>query len=78
MKDGQLDVFIGRSPEELNLPERIRLAGKWIALELYTPQTLPFRIIEAIGDSPADCIHILRTRGLDPRRFEYFPLNYPL
>jgi hypothetical protein len=78
MKAGGLEVFIGRSPDALSLPERIRAAGKWIALELYTPQTLPFRIIEAIGDSPAECIRVLKDRGLDPRRFEFILLQRPL
>lgn len=73
-----MDQFIGRSPEGLSLKERIALAGKWVALELYTPRTLPMRLIEAIGDSPADCFRMLRGRGLDPQRFELIPLKPPI
>ena len=68
---------IGRAPEELTLEERHRLTGKYIALELYTPATAPFRRIEAIGDSVADCIGMLRKRGLDPENFEYSRLAPP-
>jgi len=46
-----------------------------MAFELYTPKTLPTRLIEAIGDSPADCIRMLRARGRDPRQFEFTPLK---
>jgi len=42
---------IGRSPDRLSLDERIRLAGKYTALELYTPEGAQLRRIEAIGDS---------------------------
>lgn len=68
---------IGRSPEALTLPERIALAGKYIALEIYTPEKLPLRRIEAIGDSLADCLQILRERGLDARQFEFTRLSRP-
>lgn len=68
---------IGRSPERLTLKERLSLAGKFIALEIYTPQNLALRRIEAIGDSPADCIRTLRTRGLDPTAFELSRLPAP-
>jgi hypothetical protein len=68
---------VGRNPDRLTLQERTALAGKIIALEIYTPDTLPFRRIEAIGDSLEDCIRMLRERGLDPRRFEYSPLEPP-
>jgi hypothetical protein len=62
---------IGRAPERLSLAERARLAGKYIALEIYTPETLPLRRIEAIGDSLAECVRMLKARGFDPRRFEF-------
>jgi hypothetical protein len=68
---------VGRNPDRLTLQERTALAGKIIALEIYTPDTFPFRRIEAIGDSLEDCIRMLRERGLDPRRFEYSPLEPP-
>jgi hypothetical protein len=64
------EQFIGRSPDALALRERLALAGKWLAFELYSPRTLPLRLIQAIGDSPAACLRMLRDRGLDPRRFE--------
>ena len=63
--------LIGREPERLSLPENTALSGKWIALEVYTPQTLPLRRIDAVGDSVADCAAQLRSRGLDPENFEF-------
>jgi hypothetical protein len=71
------DKAIGRSPEELSLDERLHLIGKYIAMEIYSPATLPFRRIEAIGDSVADCIRMLRSRGLDPENFEYSRMAPP-
>jgi len=47
------------------------LAGKWIALELYTPETLPLKVIDAIGDSAAECIRQLEARGQNPRGYEF-------
>jgi hypothetical protein len=70
-----LERFLGRSPDSLTLAERTQLAGKWIALEVYTPKTLPLRKIEAIGDSAADCIRSLRARGLDVTQYEFLPLK---
>jgi len=66
---------IGRSPDRLNLDERAALLGKYIALEIYTPDTLPLRRIEAIGDSLAECVSMLRSRGLDPTQFEFSILH---
>jgi hypothetical protein len=68
---------IGRSPERLTLEERVALTGKVIALELYSPETLPLQVIEAIGDSVDDCVRQLAARGLDPQRFEFIPLKPP-
>jgi hypothetical protein len=68
---------IGRSPDRLTLSERSALAGKFVAFELYTPETLPFRRIEAIGDSVEDCVRTLNSRGLDPRKFEFTRLTPP-
>jgi len=68
---------IGRNPDRLNLEERIAMAGKYIALEIYSPETLPLRRIEAIGDSVADCVRMLKTRGLDPMGFEFSRLPPP-
>jgi len=68
---------IGRAPDRLPLEDRIRLAGKFIALEIYSPETLPLVQIEAIGDSLADCIRMLKGRGLDPANFEFRLLPRP-
>jgi hypothetical protein len=68
---------IGRSPESLRLEERLALAGKRIALEIYTPRTLPLRRIEAIGDSLGECLRMLKERGLDPKQFEFTVLTQP-
>ncbi|HVN04009.1 MAG TPA: hypothetical protein VMT86_06295 [Bryobacteraceae bacterium] len=68
---------IGRSPERLSLEERHALAGKCIALEIYTPDALPLRRIEAIGDNFAECIRQLTARGLDPLNFEFSRLAPP-
>jgi hypothetical protein len=62
---------IGRAPDQLTIAERAELTGKYVALEIYTPDTLPLRRIEAIGDSIEECIRILKSRGLDPLRFQY-------
>lgn len=68
---------IGRSPDRLTLDERISLAGKYIALEIYTPENLAYRRIEAIGDSLADCAAMLKSRGLNPAEFEFTRLAPP-
>ena len=62
---------IGRSPDRLSLAERRALTGKYIALEIYTPEDLPLRRIEAIGGSVQECARQLVDRGLDPVRFEF-------
>jgi len=66
---------LGRSPEGLTLEERALLLGKYIALEIYSPDTLPLRRIEAIGDNLADCVRMLKSRGLDPTNFEFTQLH---
>lgn len=71
MRRSYAEGAIGRSPEQLSLAERVALAGKTIALEIYTPKELPLRRIEAIGDGIDVCIQALRSRGLDPRKFEF-------
>jgi hypothetical protein len=68
---------IGRSPDRLSLEERLALTGKYIALEIYTPEDLPLRRIEAIGDSVQECMRQLAGRGLDPIRFEFSRLAPP-
>jgi hypothetical protein len=74
---GNADRAIGRGPEQLSLRERLELAGKFIALEVYTPEALPLRRIEAIGDSIEECARMLGSRGLDPRKFEFVRLPAP-
>ncbi|MBK9168220.1 MAG: hypothetical protein IPM24_12240 [Bryobacterales bacterium] len=68
---------IGRAPDALSLTERLELTGRTVALEIYTPETLPLRRIEAIGDSAEECTRQLRERGLDPLRFEFVILRSP-
>jgi hypothetical protein len=53
------------------------LTGKFIALEIYSPDTLPLRRIEAIGDSVVECAAQLRARGLDQANFEFSRLVPP-
>ena len=67
--------ILGRAPERLTLEEAQALAGKFIALEIYTPETTPFRRIEAIGDTTDECIRQLTGRGLDPGNFEFTRLK---
>lgn len=66
---------IGRNPDRLTLGERSALAGRYVALEIYSPATIPLRRIEALGDSLAECVRALRARGLDPSHFEYTRLK---
>ena len=68
---------VGRAPERLTLEERNALVGKYVALEVYTPEALPLRRIEAIGDSVAECVRQLTQRGLDPARYEFTRLAPP-
>ena len=68
---------IGRSPDALTLDERLAWIGKYIAMEIYTPESLPLRRIEAIGDSLDECVQMLGERGLDPRIFEFTRLAPP-
>lgn len=68
---------IGRAPERLTLEERLALTGKFIALEIYTPEALPLRRIEAIGDSVDQCVAQLIRRKHDPAHFEFVRLGPP-
>jgi hypothetical protein len=68
---------IGRSPDQLSIPERFELSGKFMALEVYTPKTIPLRRIEAIADTAAECVRQLADRGLDPRQFEFVRITPP-
>jgi len=67
--------ILGRAPERLTPEEQQALAGKFIALEIYSPATLPLRRIEALGDSVEECIKQLAARGLDPKQFEFTRLK---
>ncbi len=69
--------LVGRDPERLSLAERQWLAGKYIALEIYSPTTLPLRRIEGVGNTPAECLELVARRGLDPTRFEIVLMNAP-
>lgn len=62
---------IGKFPERLSLKERDALAGQWIAVELYNPQTLPLRVIKAVGETPVKVAKQLREAGEDPARYEF-------
>jgi hypothetical protein len=74
---GTLERFVGRLPDTLNYDERVELDGKWVAVELYSPVTLPLRKFEAVGASAAECRRQLAARGLDPANYEYLPLTKP-
>jgi hypothetical protein len=69
--------LLGAYPERLSLGQLRGLAGYMVALELYTPETVPVRRIEAIGETGEECMAELAARGLDPRHFEYIMLKAP-
>jgi hypothetical protein len=71
------DRFLGRPLESLSLKERWQLAGFWVALELYTPERVPLRTIEALADTAGGCAEQLRRRGLEADRFEFSILPQP-
>ncbi len=66
-----MQSYLGRNPDELTLPERSRLTGKWLALELYSPENLALRRIAALGDTPEACQAALREQGKEPADFQY-------
>lgn len=72
-----IKLLVGKPVDGFTLADQWRYAGVWVALELYTPQTLPMRLIAAAGASAGECIAQLRKQGLDPERFEYRPLAQP-
>jgi hypothetical protein len=69
--------LIGQPIDGLSLADRWKFSGVWVALEIYTPQTMPLRMIEAVGRSAGECIQQLSSRGLDPSQFEFIPLPQP-
>lgn len=73
----QPERTIGRALERLSIDELASLAGKFVAIEIYTPKTTPLKTIQAIGDSAGECIAQLASRGLDPRNFEFTMLKPP-
>jgi hypothetical protein len=72
-----VSVFAGKSLDGLSLRDRWKLTGSWIATELYSPERLPLRVMEAIGVSAQDCIKQLKQRGLDPTRYHYEAVPEP-
>ncbi len=85
---GNPKPIVGRAPEDLTPSERLANAGKWIALELYSPPVLKeeqagpqiefkLRRIRAVGSSVLDCVRQLEQAGLDPRDFEFTQLTPP-
>ncbi len=71
------ETLVGRTLDNLRYEERAELAGLWVAQEIYTPQTLPLRRIEAVGRSVGDCVRQLASRGLDPLKFEFVQVTPP-
>ncbi len=81
-------LYVGRTLEELKLADRLRLVGKWIAVEMYKESSvkqersgaqldLKLRAMRAIADTTAGCIRQLREQGLDPRDFELTYVRHP-
>lgn len=67
--------FVGRSLDGLRLSDRSKLTGSWIAIELYSPESLPLRVIAAVGHDARDCARALMQKGLDPARYYYEPVS---
>jgi hypothetical protein len=61
----------------LSLKDRWALTGSWVATRLYSPETLPLRIMEALGPTPGECVKQLQLRGLDPTLYHYELLEAP-
>jgi hypothetical protein len=77
MNRQKVEGFLGKSVDGLLLTDRLNLTGFWIATELYSPERLPLRIIQAIGSDPRDCAGQLRAKGLDPAAYHYEALCEP-
>ena len=74
IEDKQL---IGRELDSLNYVERLALAGKWVALEVYAPNHPLKRRIEVIAASQAECLLAIRSRGFDPAKHEFLRVTRP-
>ena len=68
---------MGRPFDGLTLAERLDHVGRWVAVEIYTPQTLPLRTIQAEGSSAIECAAALSALHLDPSHFELILLHPP-
>jgi hypothetical protein len=71
------EKFLGQPIDQLTLADRWKLTGSWVALEIYSPQRLPLRTIEAIGPTATACMKQLLAQGRDPAQFEYEPILQP-
>lgn len=69
--------LLGRPIDGLTLAERLNHTGRWIALELYSPETLPLREIAAEGASAGECAEQLAARGLNPAKYEFQMVRPP-
>jgi hypothetical protein len=74
IKDEQL---VGRELDSLNYVERLALAGKWVALELYKANNPLKRRIEWIAASQSECALGIRSKGLDPGKYEFLRVTRP-
>jgi hypothetical protein len=70
-------ALIGKPIDGLTAADRWKYAGVWVAVELYTPQSMPLRQIAAVGASAEECMAELSASGLDPTHFEFVPLAQP-
>ena len=56
-------LYVDKVLEGLPLKQRAQLTNAWIATQLYSPERLPLRTIEAIGPTLRDCIVDLQRLG---------------
>ncbi len=68
---------IGKSIDALPLKVRWTLTGRWMAVELYSPERLPLRILAAVGDDARDCVAQLRANGVDPALYHFELITEP-
>lgn len=77
LDERELARYRGKSLDGLSVKDHWKLAGSWMATELYSPQRLPLRLMQVIGPDPASCIKQLRAQQLDPELYEYVPIPQP-